>query len=139
MIKEGTLKGSGSHTEANAGLIALVLASEDGFSQATVSGETLPIIVASLASVPGTANVTVVVDETDISSPVAVYIRNPDVCCCKVSARRNDHANVLELTAEMSLISSGSHLLEEGSRISKQLTYRWRTCSLVERDCYLCV
>lgn len=69
-----------SRTEANAGLIALVLASEDSLSQASVGGEALPIIVASLASVPGTANVTVIVDETDISPPVAVYISNPDVC-----------------------------------------------------------
>lgn len=124
----------GSHTEENAVDIALVLASEDGFSQATVSGETMPSIVTSLASVSGTANVTVVMDETDISPPVAVYIRNPNVCCCKVSARRDDHADVLELTDEMYLISSGSHLLEEGSRFS---IYRWRICSLVKRDCYL--
>lgn len=75
------MKGRGSHTEANAGLIALVLASEDSFSQATVGGESVPRNVSSLTSVPGTTNVAIIVDETDISPPVAVYISNPDICC----------------------------------------------------------
>lgn len=105
----------GSHTEANAGLIALVLASKDSASQATGGRETLPRIVPSLASVSGTANVAVILDETDISPPIAVYISNPDVRWCKVPARRDDHTDVLELIGEVSPISSCSHLLEKGS------------------------
>jgi hypothetical protein len=67
----------------------------------------LPIIVTSLASVPGTANVAVIVDETDISSPVTVYVSNPDVCCCEISTRWDDHADILELIIpEMTLIST---------------------------------
>lgn len=114
-VKEGKSKAIGSHTEANAGFIALVLASEDSFSQATFGGEALPIIVPSLASVPGTANVAVIVDETDVSSPVAVYVSNPDICWCKVPARRDNHADVLELIDKMSPISCCSHLLENAS------------------------
>lgn len=69
----------GLYTEANTVLIALVLASEDSFSQAIGGGEALPIVVPSLASIPGTPNVAIIVDEANISPPIAVYISNPNV------------------------------------------------------------